>query len=291
MSEVFKKYRGTLIGVVFIIVGMSLFYIFQVFEIWTNPRDAGPTGFCEYFDPNLLVGEPINSWSNFYYVGAGMIILIFYDLLRMGKIKRNDSYIDKDENQHYMVAYGLLIVWIGIGSFYMHASYRSFGYISAGFLDVLAMNMFLSGTLLISWAVFFDIKKQLFYILLISVSVADFFLMKYGIVRIRLGEDLTLDLFKLLVILVFFSEIVMSLGIYSRLFKKAGARQIKRNTILVIGILGMFLFAYFLWHFGLRDATSCDPYSWWQWHSVWHFITACCTISIGFYLRTEKELT
>jgi len=291
MREVFKKYHGTLIGLTFIIAWMIIFYFFQVYGLWGEPRDAGPTGFCEYFDPNLIVGEPINAWSNFFYVGAGMIVLIYYDLLRMGKAKRKDTYIDKDENLHYLVTFGILVVWIGIASFLMHATWSGTEWISTGFLDVLSMNMFLSGVFVISWAILFDLKKTHFYVILIIVSVLDFILMKTRAVRIRLGDGLTLDLFKFLVILVFFSEIVMSFGIYSKWFKKAGARQIKRNSAFVIGILGLFLFAYFVWHFGVRDAPTCDPYSWWQWHSVWHFITACCTVLIAMYIRTEKELT
>jgi hypothetical protein len=285
MREAVKKYRGTIIGIIFIIVGMLLFYVFQIYELWGDPRDAGPSGFCEYFDPNLLVGEPINAWSNFYYVGAGMIVLIYYDLLRMGKAKRKDTYIDKDEHLHYFITYGLLVVWVGIASFYMHASYRTFGLISAGFLDVLSMNMYLSGLFIMSLAILFDIRPMFFYIILIVDIILMVIIMKIGVPFPSFGGG---GLFEFLFILVLTSDVILSLGIYSKIFKKLGARQVRRNTIIIFIIIGCFLTAYWLWHFGKRDAPSCDPFSWWQWHAVWHFITAFCTILIAMYIRTEK---
>ena len=138
MSDVIKKYQGTLIGLVFILYGMIFFVIMQVFELWADPRDIGPTNFCEYFDPNLLVGEPINAWSNFYYVGAGMLILVYYDIFRMGKVKRKDTYIDRDENLHYIVVYGLLVIWIGLGSFFSTSGF-SFAFVGARINEVVGL--------------------------------------------------------------------------------------------------------------------------------------------------------
>ncbi|MGV9204624.1 MAG: hypothetical protein ACOC44_11475 [Promethearchaeia archaeon] len=60
MSERFKRYRGILLGILFIFGGMLFFLILQIFELWT-PAEAGSTGFCEYFNPDLLVGEPMNA--------------------------------------------------------------------------------------------------------------------------------------------------------------------------------------------------------------------------------------
>lgn len=280
MHELLKKYHGTLIGAIFVIIWMIIYFTIAIFGSWGDPPSPGPAGFCEYFDPNLLVGEPLNSWSNFFYVGAGMIVLIFYDLLRDGKIKRKDVYIEKDENLHYLIAYGLMVTWIGIASFLMHAARRG----RTGFLDVLSMNMYLSGVFVMSMAILFNLKRVVFYILLVLIFIIDFLVMETGI---PVGGG---DLFEFWVAFTFISEVILSLGVYSKLFKKIGARQIKRNTIVLVAVIGLFLFAYFLWHFGLRDSPTCDPYSLWQWHAVWHFLTACCTLLIAYYVLTEKEL-
>jgi hypothetical protein len=285
MSQTLKKYHGTIIGLTFIIVWMLIFYFFQIYDLWGKPRSAGPTGFCEYFDPNQIVGEPINAWSNFYYVGAGMIVLIYYDLLRMGKVKKKDVYIERNENTHYLIVYGLLVVWVGIASFLMHATWRG----ETGFLDVLSMNMYLSSLFIMSLAFLFDLKRLYFYILLIVDFILVIIIMRsdFRIPFPSLGGG---GLFEFLVTLTFISEVILSFGIYSKIFKKLGARQIKRNTILLAIILASFLTAYWLWHYGKKNAPSCDPYSWWQWHAVWHFITACCTILIAIYIRTEREI-
>ena len=120
MNEVFNKYKGTILGIIFIVVGMVFFLVMEYFGLWTRHRPAGPTGFCEYYDPDQLVGEPINAWSNYYFVGAGMIVLIYYDLLRMGKIERRDIYLNRDENLHYIVTYGLVVIWIKIDMLIYH---------------------------------------------------------------------------------------------------------------------------------------------------------------------------
>ncbi len=161
----------------------------------------------------------------------------------------------------------------------MHATWRG----QTDFLDVLSMNMYMSGLLVTSIAFLFDWKKNSFYRTLLVVFSLDVFFMIFSFLLVGV------DLFTALVVITFLSEVVLSLGVYSKLFKRFGARQIKRNTILLGIVLGLFLTAYWLWHFGLGNAPSCDPYALWQWHAVWHFITACCTILIAMYIRTEKE--
>jgi len=287
MSEVFNKYKGTIIGIVFIIVGMLFYLIMQIFNIWTNPPEAGPGGFCEYFNPNLLVGEPMNAWSCFYFVGAGMILIVYHDLVRMGNTKKNNKYIIKQENLHYILIYGILIIWVGIASFYMHGSYRSTPWFSAGFLDVFSMNLYMSGIIIMSLAILFDIKKRNFYILFLLDLILILILMKFNLSLPSLGGG---GLFELLLIFAFGNEILIGLGIYSKTFKSKGARQIRRNIILLPIIVLIFLIGFWLWHFGLRDASTCDPYSWWQWHAVWHFSNVCSMILIIIYILTEREI-
>ena len=76
MSELFNNYKGTIIGIVFITAGMLFYLIMQVFNLWSNPPPAETLMFCEHFDPDRLVGEPINAWSCFYFVGAGMGLIV-----------------------------------------------------------------------------------------------------------------------------------------------------------------------------------------------------------------------
>ena len=210
MSEVFNKYKGTIIGIIFILAGMLFYFIMQIFNIWKNPPDAGPGGFCEYFDPNLLVGEPMNSWSCFYFIGAGMVIIMYYDLIRMGKIKENNKYVLQKENSHYLITYGILLIWVGIASFYMHGSYRSTPWFSAGFLDGLSMNMYMSGIIIMSLAIVFDIKKRNFYIIFLIDIIIIVILMNLNLHLPSLGGG---GLFELLLIFAFLNEVLIALGL------------------------------------------------------------------------------
>ncbi len=287
MSELFRKYQGVILGILFIIAGMVFYVIMQIFELWTGPSIPGPSGFCEYFDPNRLVGEPINAWSNFYYVAAGMIVLIMYDLVRSGKIQHKDRFILKDENLHYILIYGLLAIWVGLASFYMHGSYASTPWFSAGFLDVLSMNMYISGIIILSMASLFALRKRTLYVILLIDFILVIILMRSDLNLPSLGGG---GLFELLLVIAVINEIFIGSGLYSKAFKSIGARQIRRQIILIPIIIGIFLLAFWLWHFGLRNATSCNPYSWWQWHAVWHFLTASAILVIAFYMLTEKEI-
>jgi len=286
ISDVFNKYKGIIIGTIFIIVGMLFYLIMQVFNLWTNPPAAGPSIFCEYFDPDLLVGEPINAWSNYYYVGAGMLVILYYDLIRMGKIEEKDRYLHRKENRHYLLTYGMLLIWVGLASFYMHGSYRSNEWFSAGFLDVLSMNMFISGIAVLSLAILFDIKKRNFYVILLIDFILMVILMKSNLSLPSVGGG---GLFELLIIATFINEVLVSLGIYSWVFKKKRARQIRRNFFLLVIVLSTFLISFWLWHYGKPGVPTCDPYSWWQWHAVWHFLDACAMLFIALYMLTERE--
>ena len=94
----------------------------------------------------------------------------------------------------------------------------------------------------------------------------------------------------MLLVIAVINEIFIGFGLYSKAFKRIGARQIRRQVILIPIIIGIFLLAFWLWHFGLKSGSSCDPYSLWQWHAVWHFLTAVATLVIAFYMLTEKEI-
>lgn len=283
----FRKYRSTLLGITVIVSGMLFYLTMQVFDLWTTNSIAGPGGFCEYFDPDRLVGETMNAWSNFYYVGAGMGLLVYSDLIRNEKVPTRDGYVFKRENLHYMMTYGLLVIWIGLGSFYMHGSNAGNELISGHFFDILAMNMYSSSLIILSMAILFDIKKKPFYLLLVVDYVVIIILMKSEIRFPSLGGG---GLFEFFLIVAFINEILLSQGIYSKIFKNRGARQVRRNLLVIILAIITFLLAFWIWQFGKRDHPLCDPYSWWQWHAFWHFLTACGTLIVALYILTEKEI-
>ena len=283
----FRKYRSTLLGISIIIAGMLFYLIMQVFDLWTGPTEAGPGGFCEYFDPDRLVGETMNFWSNFYYIGAGMGIIVYRDLVRNEKVPRRDVFVFKEENMHYMVTYGVLVIWIGLGSFYMHGSNAGNELISGHFFDVLSMNMYSSSLFILSVAILFDMKKKPFYLLLVVNYVVIIILMKSKLRLPSLGGG---GLFEFFQIFGFINEILIALGIYSKIFKNKGARQIRRNLLIIILAIIVFLMAFWVWYLGKKSSPTCDPHSWWQWHAVWHFSNVCSMLLIAIYVLSEREI-
>jgi len=273
-----KRYYATLTGVSFVIVWMLIFILVSIFWTWGDAYNCATEHqqcFCEHVDISRLVAEPINAWSNFFYVGAGLLILLYYDLKRNKTEQKREDYISQRENFHYVFTYGLLIIWIGIASFLMHATWRGI----TGYLDVLSMNMYISGVFFISLSVLFDLKIKYFYPLLIINFIINAVLM-----RVIPSQRL----FEIWVIIAFLNELSIGSGLYSKIFKKR-ARPIKRNLFVLIVGMGIFILAFYFWHFGHRTHPLCDPHSLWQWHSLWHFMTALSTIILAIYLTTERE--
>ncbi len=286
MKNFVLKYRGILAGIVFFSLGMVFYIIMQVFDLWTFPGGHA-TPFCENFDPSKLVGEPINTWSNMFYVGAGMIVLVIHDFIRNGKITRYTSYISKEQNLHYALTYGLLVVWLGLGSFFMHGSYARNEIVSGHFFDALSMNMYVSSVVMISLAILLDMKKKHFYSIL-SVN----FIVIIPLVKFNLQEYY----FILFLIIAVANEFAICLGMYFGMYSKLFARKnkrirrVKRNLLLFIFASAMFISSYMLWFLGKTAAATCDPYSWWQWHAYWHFGTAAAALILAFYILLEKEI-
>jgi hypothetical protein len=111
--------------------------------------------------------------------------------------------------------------------------------------------------------------------------------MKSHLPLISLGGG---GLFELLLVIALVNEVLIGLGIYSRVFKDKGARQLRRNILILVLIIMVFLISFWLWHFGKIDTPTCDPHSWWQWHAVWHFLNACAMLLIGFYILSERGI-
>jgi len=280
MVSLLKRYPAITIGIFFLGIWMLVWYLFSILNLWGDMHGCAIPGndpcFCEYADAFQLIAEPINAWSNFYYIGAGFIILIYHDLERNEKISKREDYLSKEGNTHYAVAYGILVVWIGIGSFLMHAVRRG----NTSYLDVMSMNTYICGVLVMAISIRFNLKKEQFYMaLFFSFFISEVLSKFFGHTYVFVG----------IVILVFINEMAISLGIYSKVFKKHPPRNIKPNFPLLFVIVGLFLLAFYVWQFGHTEHPYCDPYSLWQWHTVWHFLTAVCTVLIFLYIKLEKE--
>lgn len=284
MKNLLNKYRGITAGIVFIIIGMLFYTIMQVFDLWTPSPNQDP--FCEYYEPGMFIGTPINTWSNLFYMSSGLIILALYDFIRNGKITKYNSFISKQENLHYALVYGLLVVWLGLGSFFMHGSHAGNQYVTGHFFDALSMNMFISAVFIISLAILTDMDKKHFYIVLLI----DFII---AIIIVKLGKQDYFFIFFLVIAVG--NEFAISLDIYHGIYTKItrgkiNIRKVERSLKMLLLIGVMFASSYMFWFLGRTGAKTCDPYSWWQWHAYWHFGTAIGALLIGFYILLEKEV-
>ena len=92
------------------------------------------------------------------------------------------------------------------------------------------MNMYMSGLFIMSLGILFDIKKRNLYIILLIDFILVVILMKIPLPLISLGGG---GLFELILIITFINTILIGLGIHSKIFRNKGARQVRRNMVIL----------------------------------------------------------
>ncbi|OLS13668.1 MAG: hypothetical protein RBG13Loki_2734 [Promethearchaeota archaeon CR_4] len=229
--------------------------------------------FCEFVDLNTFWGQPFSSPTNFAYVVSGFAIILYYDYVRPSSANAGPSK-DFDHLTPFSFLYALLTITIGIGSLYMHVSWRNW----AGTFDVYAMNLYIVFLLLYLVTHAFHWSWGRFLVLYIPIEVVMFVIYQWGIV-----EDANL-VFGVLTAAVIILEIVWQ--VVSR-FHQTLAR---RDWRLLFVSIAFFLGAFGIWLLQKSEIWPCDPDSLLQPHGLWHIFTAAATFTIFLYLKSEYLL-
>jgi hypothetical protein len=234
---------------------------------------------CERVNRDAAIAQPVNTWSNVAYWFAGLLILIAASKDGEGKSGAMRGV------SPYTTTFGILVMAIGTGSMFFHASMTNWG----GAIDVAAMNLFLS------YQIFFTLKRVLnlrgvvFWSLWIAVNLV---FITLRIVRPVAG----LGVFEILFVSMLALEAMIA--VLARLNKRAGLAHAYsrlllfplRNWKLLAIALACFGSGYAFWTLWQNASPFCDPDSLFQGHAVWHFLTAVSTWFLFAYLRSEKNL-
>ena len=226
-----------------------------------QPASCHPGCFCEAFSAGGVV-QPLSSYSNLFYILAGLLILGTRDLpafgLRENRMARRRGYI---------IGFGGAVIAIGVTSFFFHVSLTHIG----RWLDYLGMYAFTGYALAYSLARLRRWNDGTFVAVyaVLLIALGGLWFAAPGYRRPLLG--------------------VLILGIAA---VEAAAHWIRRpfriRTRFLLASLACFLAAYAI---NLSDESGalCTPSSWWQWHVVWHFLTAVSTVFLFGYYLSEKE--
>ena len=259
-----------------IVIGSVVVALFIV-GMWVVSRDGYPGGpdeciilgdcYCEAIGPGIA-GQPANSWSNLGFVAIGLLVLA-----DAGRRRRGTSRMAIDDR--YVILYGAVGIFLGLGSFAFHGSLRAWG----GYVDVISMHAFLAFILAYDLARIHDKPWRWFAAwfggLMIGFSAAIF----------SLPPEHGKTLFAGLVVVTLLVEAAVS---YPALRPWSPVRIEPRRVPWFWAGLGSFAAANVIWNLSRTGGVWCDPLSLFQGHAVWHLLSAVSVGCLYRYLRDES---
>jgi len=220
-----------------------------------------PGCFCEGFHSGGVV-QPLSTYSNLFYILAGLMILGARNL--PAPDGRGNRMIRR---RGYVAAYGAAVVAIGVTSFFFHLSLTQIG----RWLDYMGMYAFVGLALvyglarLRSWS---DRRFVAAYVVLLAALGALWFAAPP------------------------YRRLLLGLLILGIVLVEAAAHWIRQpfriRTRWLPAALACFLTAYAV-NLADEGGAICTPASPWQWHAVWHLLTAASTVMLFVYYRSENE--
>lgn len=216
---------------------------------WTTwkPATCMPNEcFCEHLRDDWI-RQPANTWSNMGFVLVGLLIIA-------RPMPKTDTDAPLRDNWRFRVAYGLMAMFIGLGSWWYHASMSFAGQ----WFDV--MGMYLLPTFLVAYN----------GVRLGRIAMRGF-LSAWLLVNALLGlmlafaAQLRRPVFAALLAILFASELY------------TGKKRIAvLTTKWLWSALFTFAVAWGIWNLD-RHGIVCDPHSLAQGHAVWHLLCAVST--------------
>ncbi|MGA1841534.1 MAG: ceramidase domain-containing protein [bacterium] len=250
------------IGLIFFGLVMIAFFILGA-KGWGGSSAADEEHeFCERPRTGKMIKEPVNTWSNLSFVLAGLGILLFLDLSKTLTTPQNPFL----SLSLYSILYGCLVIWLGPGSMFLHASLKQWG----GWLDNLSMNTY------ITFIPCYDLTR------LYKLNLG-YFLLMYAGINIALALITWFWRWQHSGKLLFGLVIGIAVAI-EILFNIKGP---DRTIGWLIGGVGIFIAAWIIWWFSRNEAPLCKPDSIWQGHAAWHILSAATTVFLFVYFCSE----
>jgi hypothetical protein len=240
--------------------------------------------YCEPFNVQEVVKneggvrQPFNTFSNFYVLGTGSVLTF---LLWRQRRKREDSndpevrHPTKDKNRFrignfYPITYCLVLIFLGLGSMFFHASITHFG----GTFDNMSMYP------LTNFLIFYTIvrltgKDMIFYI---GFPVATLLCLIPAVLAAHLSS---------LIILLFSVTTYAVLELLVTVYKPE-VRIEKRFMWLWFAAIGSFAVAVLFWAFSDTGGALCVPAHNFQYHGVWHWFSGAMAMLLYFYWKKAR---
>lgn len=272
-------YWGLYVGIVWALLLLLLFIVFALSD-WPDFGLGNDTClkvsatsqyddcYCEAFSDGS-VKQIANTYSDFAFIIVGLILLVIIG--RDSKRGHSSNANPMNSGTWIAVLFGLIVIFMGPGSMYFHASFTKWG----GYLD--STSMFF----LLAFIIGYDIrqitsnKAWLWASWLIAGIILAIFMLLTGIWI----EQATL-FFVIMVGVTLIFEIPIWFGCLVK---------VKRDYRPLLGFAGFFISAFIIWALSHTGGILCKPESLWlQGHAYWHQLSAVAMGFLFWYFRTER---
>lgn len=228
---------------------------------WTTWQKATclPDCWCEATRTGSWILEPVNTWTNLIYLFAGLIFIYKAQDLTTHSNKLNSLIL-------FPRLYGFAMIFLGLGSFFYHASQTFVGQ----WFDVFGMY------LISMFYIFYNFYR-------VDHLSIKYFLFFYFVSCLFLG-----------LIIFFLPETrrwLFGVSIVFALIQSIWIQVKSKSAINVKNLaaaLCAYLFAQTTWILD-KNKIWCDPYAWMNGHGIWHVFTGVAAISTYLYFRSERS--
>ncbi|MEO7298486.1 MAG: ceramidase domain-containing protein [Verrucomicrobiota bacterium] len=255
-----KKCRNKSILLIPVCVAVISFTLF-VLGVWNGwlglPYGKIGRGFCEASDG--LIKQPVNTWSNFGFIAAGLAIAWL-----MWKNAFSENRNTFTLTSFTPIFFSSLVILVGPCSMAMHATLSRVG----GALDMFSMFLICGFLMAYSLQRFFGWKPLYFTIVFVLVTAVGEWAATYRH-HFHLISGRNAFLFFIAVTVIF--ETLNSF-----------VRKLKHEIKWLIYGLLTFLVALTFWNLWKTNSPLCNPHSLMQGHAVWHLLDA---LSLFFLFR------
>jgi hypothetical protein len=232
----------------------------------------GKLCYCENARPGAMIKQRSNTWSNLGFVLVGLVLLA-----SLPKVVSGIGRDPLEERTFYAVLYGCVVIFLGPGSMFFHASMKKWG----GWVDTFSMILYTAFLLVYDFTGIVNGGKALFLIvylvLVVGLGVLTWFVPKSPLPHFSMGALSFGAMAVLWAALQFFA--ILGIGGIDR----------DNGPALLLFIAGVFVFAcaFLIQQRSDTNKPWCQPDDVVQGHAIWHLLTAAVTVILFFYLRTE----
>jgi hypothetical protein len=182
-----------------------------------------------------------------------------------------------EERTFYAILYGCVVIFLGPGSMFFHASMKKWG----GWIDTLSMILYTAFLLVYDFTGIVNGGKTLFLIvflvLVVGLGVLTWFVPESPLPHFSMGALAFGSMAVLWALLQFFA--ILGIGGIDR----------DNGPAILLFIAGAIVFgiAFLIQQRSDTHKPWCQPESIVQGHAIWHLLTAATTVILFFYLGTE----